>query len=267
MDYFSVDVGQAEVAALVPVGKPFMVHAKAVQDGGVEVVNVHLVPLRKIAKVIGRTVNDARPDAAAGHPDGEAVRVVVATVSGAGALRHWRSAKLAAPDHQCLVEQAALFQVGDQRRDRAVHRAAALGVLLGDLAVRIPALLVKLHKPHAALAQPPRQQAVVGEGHPGRLGPVGLAYCLRLSRDVRQLRHGGLHPIRQLVLLDAGEDCRIVHQLVPSTVQRAQQVDLVAAGLTADPIRILEVQHRVALSPQRHALMFRWQKARAPIAI
>ena len=49
--------------------------------------NVHLVPLRKIAKVIGRTVNDARPDAAAGHPDGEAVRVVVATVSGAGALR------------------------------------------------------------------------------------------------------------------------------------------------------------------------------------
>ena len=45
MDYFSVDVSQAEVAALMPVGKPFMVHAKAVQDGGVEIVDVHLVPL------------------------------------------------------------------------------------------------------------------------------------------------------------------------------------------------------------------------------
>ena len=115
-----MDVGQAEVAPLMPVGEAFMVHAEAMQDGGVEIVDVHLVPLCKIAKFIGRTVNDARPDAAAGHPDGEAVRVVVATVSGAGALRHWRSAKLAAPDHQCLVEQAALFQVGDQRRDRCV---------------------------------------------------------------------------------------------------------------------------------------------------
>ena len=143
-----MDVGQAKVAALVPVGKPFVFHAEAVQDGGVQIVDVYLVPLCKITKVIGRTVDDARPDAAAGHPDAEAVRVVVATVSGAGALRHWRSAKLAAPDHKRLIEQAALFQVGDQRRDRAIDRAAALGMLLGDLAVRIPALLVKLHEQH-----------------------------------------------------------------------------------------------------------------------
>ena len=130
-----MDIGQAEVAPLMPVGEPFMVHAEAVQDGGVELVDVHLVPLCKIAKVIGRTVDDARSAAAAGHPHSETMRMVVTTISGTVPLYHRRSAKLAAPDYQRLVEQAALFQVGDQRRDRAIHRAAALGMLLGNLAV------------------------------------------------------------------------------------------------------------------------------------
>ena len=69
MHDFSVDVGQAEVAALVPVGKPFMVHAKAVQEGGVEVVNEHLVPLRLGAqlKVLSCLERCRRPRASFWH--------------------------------------------------------------------------------------------------------------------------------------------------------------------------------------------------------
>ena len=55
--------------------------------------------------------------AAAGHPHGEAVGVVVAAVA---LLAHRRAAELAAPDDQRLVEQAAALQVVQQAGDRLV---------------------------------------------------------------------------------------------------------------------------------------------------
>ena len=60
------------------------------------------------ADLVGRAVGHAALDAAAGHPDREAVGVVVAAVA---ALAHRRAAELAAPDHQRRVEQAAPLQV------------------------------------------------------------------------------------------------------------------------------------------------------------
>ena len=69
-----------------------------------------------VAEFVRLAEDDARLDAAAGHPDGEAVRVVVAAqeLRAAAGLVHRRAAELAAPDDQRLVEQAALLQVLDQ---------------------------------------------------------------------------------------------------------------------------------------------------------
>lgn len=104
-----MDISQAEIPALVAVGEPFVIHAQTVQECGVEVVHVHFVLLGEVAKVIGRTVDDPRPDAAASHPNGEAVRVVVAAESRTAPLRHGGSAKFSTPDHQRFVEQTPLL--------------------------------------------------------------------------------------------------------------------------------------------------------------
>jgi hypothetical protein len=61
--------------------------------------------------------------AAAGHQDGEAVRVVVAsedlTLRGA-AFAEGRASELAAPDDEGVVEESALLEVVDERGDRLV---------------------------------------------------------------------------------------------------------------------------------------------------
>ena len=82
-----------------------------------QVVHVHPVDLRAKTELIRRAVNAPALRAAAGHPHGEAVVVVVAAVdlagvrSGCGQLDCRRPAKLPAPKHERLVEQSALFEI------------------------------------------------------------------------------------------------------------------------------------------------------------
>ena len=138
-------------------GKLFVVHAEAVEDGRVEVVHVHFVFLGKVAELIRRTVDDPRLDPAAGHPNGEAVRMMIATETRTTSLRHWRPPELTAPDHQRFIQQTALLEVADQGRDGPVHSTAALGVLRRNLPMRVPALFVQLDKTHATFTETPRQ--------------------------------------------------------------------------------------------------------------
>src|SRR2546430_12550346 len=55
---------------------------------------------------------DAALDTAAGEPDREPLDMMVPAV----ALSHRRAAELAAPDHQRLVQHAALLKIGEQDR-------------------------------------------------------------------------------------------------------------------------------------------------------
>ena len=67
-------VGQAEVAALILVGQLRMVDAQAVQNRGVQVVNVNRVLDDVVAKSSVFAVASRRLDPAAGHPHREAAR-------------------------------------------------------------------------------------------------------------------------------------------------------------------------------------------------
>ena len=58
-----------------------MVEAEQVQDGRVQVVDVDLVLDGVVAELVGRAVDDAALEAAAGHPHREAERVVIAADS------------------------------------------------------------------------------------------------------------------------------------------------------------------------------------------
>ena len=87
-----------------------MINAETVQDGGVQVMNVHRVAGNVVGVIVGFAEDHAALDAAAGQPDRIAPGMVVAPVIfiGERALAIDRAAKFAAPDDEGIVEQAAL---------------------------------------------------------------------------------------------------------------------------------------------------------------
>jgi len=78
----SLDVGQAHIATAEAESGTGVVDAQKVQHGGVEVVDFGAIFHGEIAEVVGGAVDGAALDASAGHPDGKAEGVVVATVGG-----------------------------------------------------------------------------------------------------------------------------------------------------------------------------------------
>ena len=123
---FAVDVGEAEVAALVAVGELRVLDAHEVQDRRVEVVHMHGVADDVVAVVVRLAVRGAFSHAGTGEEDAEAARVMVASVVGLGerALRVDGAAKFAAPNDERVIEQAALFEVGEERGGGLVGVAA-----------------------------------------------------------------------------------------------------------------------------------------------
>ena len=76
-----MDVGKALVATAVSKDKPFVVDAELMQNGGLEVVDVHGVFGDVDAVVVSLAVGDAGAHAATGEPHHETVRIVVATIA------------------------------------------------------------------------------------------------------------------------------------------------------------------------------------------
>ena len=131
------------------------------------------------AEFVAFAQGDARFDAAAGEPHAEGVGMVIAAV--VAALDHRRAAELAAPDDQGVVEQAALFEVFHQRGGGLIGVAAVLLEVVDEVAVLVPRLVEQFNEPHAALDQPPRQQAIVGEARLAGLRAVHVEDVLRLA--------------------------------------------------------------------------------------
>src|SRR5687767_12241677 len=112
-DGFAEHVGEAEVAAGVAVGEARVIDAERVQDGRVQVVNGNAVLYGLEAEIVRHAIGEAPFEAAAGNPDGKAVRVVVAART---AFRDRCAAELAAPEDDRLVEQAGALQIANERR-------------------------------------------------------------------------------------------------------------------------------------------------------
>ena len=222
-----------------------MVETEQVQDRRVEVVDVDFVLNGFVAVIVGQAVGEAALHAAAGHPHGEGFVVVVAPIV---ALRVRGAAKFAAPDHQRVLEQPALLEIGEQRGDRLVHRAAVCSERRGEVEVLVPVSVRDFHKAHAGLDQAPSQQTFPPEviGAPVRAlptpfaaWPVGDAIqffcCLALAGEVHHTRHFLLHPEGELVALDHPLDVGI-QTVDPQrlAVKRLQQVEFGALNLRAE---------------------------------
>ena len=83
-----------------------MVKPHCVEDGCLEIVDVHSVFDGMIAEIVGGAVGNAALHTRASHPDREGVLVVVASQPrrAVAFLVHRRTAELATPHDQGLVE-------------------------------------------------------------------------------------------------------------------------------------------------------------------
>ena len=171
---------------------------------------------------------------------------------------------------QRVVEQAALLQVLDQRRADgwSTSRGTGAGCRVGQVAVLVPAVVIELDEAHAALGQPPRQQAVGARRCPACVtsAPYSVEGRLRLAGDVHHARarwsasgrpsrtarcarrSRGRRPLRAACCLQVARGRR-------ACARRLSGVD--AGG-------IVEVEHRVAAAAELHALVLRRQEAAAP---
>jgi hypothetical protein len=157
----------------------------------VQIMHVSLTFDDAETELVGRTMDVASLHASAGHPESERIDVMV-TAETFTNLAHRRAAELAGPNHQRVVQHPPLLQVGQQRGHRPVHvvalaRQGGHDVVALAGAVDVPAPVEELHEPHAALDEPPGEQAVVGERRPPRLGAVQLVDGERLWSSAIEL--------------------------------------------------------------------------------
>jgi len=104
-----MNVRQAEGAALKLVRESLVIDAELMQQGSVEIMDADRIFGDIITIVVGGSVSEAGLEAATGAPHGKAALVMIASVilRREIALAIDRAAKLAAPDDEGVVEQAA----------------------------------------------------------------------------------------------------------------------------------------------------------------
>src|SRR5437879_2470245 len=96
------------------------------KDRGVQMLHVVAVRGGFHAQLIGFAGAYSAFDAAAGHPHGEAVRVVVAAIAGAVG----GASEFAAPNDQRFIQKASLFQVLEETCNRFIGSSGIMSVVL-----------------------------------------------------------------------------------------------------------------------------------------
>ena len=115
-------IGQAKIATLVPECQSLVVDTQAVQNGGIEIVDMDRVLQHVVAEIVRLAMHDSRFDAAACHPLCVTARMVIAAVVRfcEAALAINRASKLATPNDERVVQHASLLQIIDQRGARLI---------------------------------------------------------------------------------------------------------------------------------------------------
>jgi hypothetical protein len=131
LHHFAIHIGEAEIAAEMAPGELEVIDAELVQDGRVQVVDVDFAGHGAVAHVVGLAKGEPAFDSAASHPRAEALGLVFASVlldrcGAAEVLAPRRAAKFAAPHDERVFEQAARFEILEQRSDGLVGLRAEL---------------------------------------------------------------------------------------------------------------------------------------------
>ena len=106
-----------------------------------QVIQVDAINGGLVADLVGFAVANAALHATASHPGTKAMRIVIAAWF-VTQLCDWQSSKLAAPNHQSIVQQPALLEIGKQCGNRLVGLTGELAVVTFDINVAVPRPLV-----------------------------------------------------------------------------------------------------------------------------
>ena len=271
----AVNVRQAELAPLMAIGQSFVIDAKEVEAGGVEVVDVDFVFDNTETKLISGAMGRSSFDAATGHPNAEALLMVIAawggfrSCAGVVLLNHGRAAKFASPYHQGIVQHASLLQILDQARTSLVDIAGRFWERVVNVRVMIPSLCENLNKPHSLFNQPPSEEAVackIGFGGVALIvvQPVLPQDVFGFSVEINKVRHGGLHAEGKFVLGDAGGDLRVAVAFERLSVETLNRVDYVTSFFPRGALRAIDEEDGLFALSELHALMPRRKKSAAP---
>src|ERR1700722_3433849 len=119
------------------------------QDGSMQIVNVYFILHNVESKLVGFSQHEPRLNSSSGHPHGERVGMMVASI--VSALHHRGAPEFPAPNHQRVVEHPPLFQIFDQCCASLIGLMAIDLDVFGEIAVLIPRLVINLDKTYAAL--------------------------------------------------------------------------------------------------------------------
>src|SRR4029453_18259264 len=213
------------------------------KNGGVQVVDVHLILDGKIAVFVGCAIDRSSLDASAGQPHGKTEGVMIPAnllyVALVRQLRGRRPPELPSPKHQCLAQQTASLQVLQERGNRLVHRVRVDSMTCLQAAVLIPTVDAlprgrkQFDKSHPSLNHAARQQALPAELFSIRLvQPVEFPRGLRFTLQVQQLGHSGLHAESKLVVGYRGLELAYRAQAIEHTlVEFAEEAEFVRLQL------------------------------------
>ena len=219
-----------------------VVDAEQVQHGGVEVVVGGDVGHGPPRPRVALTVRRPPLDAGTRHPADKRAAVVVASLA---PLRERHPSELRVPQHERVLQQAALLEVAQQARDRLVGRQAHRRQLFQDAVVVVPIVgrtarsAPDLDEPHAPFDQPPGQQTALAEV----LGRLFIQAVLLVSRrrfpaEIERFGGAQLHLRRQLVRPDAGlQPAVVIVRGEMRPVELLQQRQSVAVGCGGDELR------------------------------
>ena len=107
-----------------------MIEAQNVKHGRVQIANLDWIFYDLVSHFVGLAIRHARLNAAAGHPNGESARIMIATDKLHGLtvaiFPHRGTPEFSAPDNQGIFQHAAFFQIGQQCGNRLIDFAAAV---------------------------------------------------------------------------------------------------------------------------------------------
>ena len=165
LDDISRHVREPEITACMAKSEALVVQSYEVQDGCMEVMHVADVIHGVKAKLVCRAMDHTASDAATCEEHAEALGMMVSPV-GAGSVRG--AAEFAGPEDESAFEQAALFEVADERGHSAVCLARVFFVPGFESPMLIPGAVgkavgaVDLNETHSALDEAPRAEALSG---------------------------------------------------------------------------------------------------------
>ena len=206
-DPLMFDAGQPLFESLEWEGELFVIDSHAMEDGGVEIIDMDRIFGDVVAEFVGGSEFDSPSDATAGHPHRKTLRVVIAAVVGFGesTLAVNGPSEFPSPNDECRVEESPLLKVLDQGSRGLVDIPALRGQVSCDIPVLIPTSVEDLHGSDPAFNHPTGEQSAGGKGAWfGGIGAVEIEDVLRFVVKLHEVWDARLHSKSHFVLRNTG---------------------------------------------------------------